>query len=291
MKEFWTPTEKRFLRDQHQRLTAAEIVQYLGRHTVTSVYRVAQLLGLKKDQHWKRPPTGWQTTLRARHAEQWSDSEIAAELRMDRRYLSELRTRLGLKPNNNSDRRRRKVALKTRAQCRQAGVKSLGELRAVLYRGFSAKHGWPHGLRPRAVQILELLFAEFPVPLSRRQIAARLGMPWKGSRASLCSNDTEGSYLAHLAARGLVIRSPRTAPVGVSRRGNGQGCGVCLYTLTPAARKLKSQFLSQKGPSHAQAKTDHVTADAAVARRIAHPEPPAGGDRKPAHRRVARQDR
>lgn len=67
--------------------------------------------------------------------------------------------------------------------------------------------GWPEDLRHRAVQILDLLYARGP--MTRREIAEALGMPWKGSSKSLVSNDPEGTYLAHLQARGLVVRLGR----------------------------------------------------------------------------------
>jgi hypothetical protein len=61
--------------------------------------------------------------------------------------------------------------------------------------------------------------------MTRPQIAEAVGMPWKGSRASLRSNDPEGSYLAHLIARGLVVDLGRLVKEG------GQGRNRHLYSL------------------------------------------------------------
>jgi hypothetical protein len=62
-------------------------------------------------------------------------------------------------------------------------------------------------------------------PMTRRELADAIGMPWKGSRKSLVSNDPEGSYLAHLIARGLVVS------LGRIKKGKGRGHSCQVYSL------------------------------------------------------------
>jgi hypothetical protein len=59
------------------------------------------------------------------------------------------------------------------------------------------------------VQILDALAERGP--MTKAQIAEAIGMPWRGrpSRRILKSRDQEGSYLAHLVKRGLVIQLGR----------------------------------------------------------------------------------
>jgi DNA-binding IclR family transcriptional regulator len=110
----------------------------------------------------------------------------------------------------------------------------------VAYKAFAKESGWPDDLRPRAVQILNLL-ASHGMPLTRKQIAEKIGMPWKGSRKSLHSNDKEGSYLANLQARGLVIKLGKIANTNC-----GRGSGVSLYTLGPKALSILQQRASNE---------------------------------------------
>ena len=88
--------------------------------------------------------------------------------------------------------------------------------------------GLPSDLRPRAVAILNALYDRGP--MTRRELADVIGMPWKGSRKSLASNDPEGSYLAHLAARGLVRAVKRGNRV--TGRGRGHSTNVYMIPLT-----------------------------------------------------------
>lgn len=111
----------------------------------------------------------------------------------------------------------------TKQQLAKAGLKSIGMLRVVAFRKYARENGWPEDLRPRAVQILSTLYLHGPQ--TRRQIAERIGMPWKGSRASLHNNDKEGSYLANLMARGLVVCANRKLQQG------GQGKNVGIYMI------------------------------------------------------------
>lgn len=109
----------------------------------------------------------------------------------------------------------------------------MAEVRRLAFNQFAERHGWPSDLRPRAVQILDLLYQYGPK--TRRQIVEATGMPWLGSRKSLHSNDPEGSYLAHLVARGLVVRSIKVV------KGRGKGGSCDLYSIAPHVRRGRCQ--------------------------------------------------
>jgi hypothetical protein len=215
------------------KLTAKQIGELIGR-TETSVHQLFNRLGLTKKRKKHRGLIGF---IRRHHKFGWSDAEISAEWSkqhpddpLTRRHLGDIRReKCGLPDNALSEHRRQLVAKKTKEQCRQAGVKNLAEVRRLAYNEFARKHGWPDDLRPRAVQICDLLYERGPH--TRSQIAAAVGMPWKGSRKSLVSNDPEGSYLAHLQARGLVVQLPRVV------KGRGRGKSVHLYAIAPHVRR------------------------------------------------------
>ena len=120
---------------------------------------------------------------------------------------------------------RTRFLARLRSQFTKWRVASLGELRAAAYRRFAAASGWPAYLRPRAIQVLDALWERGPQ--TRRQLASAIGMPWKGSRKSLVSDDPEGSYLANLQNRGLVVSLGRIV------RGDGPGRSVNLYSIAP----------------------------------------------------------
>ena len=216
----WTAEEEELLRRDYRRRPGRELAAELDR-PLHQVRGKAKRMGLAVPQRIKAP--GFEAFLRARNAEGWSDSEIAAARGADRHGVTGMRRRLGLPSNATSNRVRAKIAAAAARQCRREGVASLGALRVEVFRRRARAAGWPEDLRPRAVQMLELLFDRGPQ--TRRQIAAAIGMPWKGSRASLASNDPEGSYLAHLMARGLVICLGRVA------RDHETGSTVCVYSL------------------------------------------------------------
>lgn len=227
MRRRWTEAERETLRCSYATVAASELAMRLDR-SVSSVYQEALKLGLQKVQHVK---TGlaFRAELRRLHALGFSDAEAAGELGCERHTVGDWRRRLGLCSNARSERVRAKVRATTARQVAEAGVASLGEIRALAFRQFAAESGWPEDLRPRAVQILDLLAIRGP--MTRREIAEAIGMPWKGSRKSLTSNDAEGSYLAHLMARGLVVSLGRVV------RGVGSGKSVQLYSLALTAER------------------------------------------------------
>lgn len=227
-RRFWTDEEKAFVLSHAGKMTAEEIGARLNR-PVPGIYGMFKRLGLRIGA----PRIDWQThdaALRRLNALGYSDAEIAAETGLDRRTLQDRRNKLGLPSNALNERHRRRVAEKTAEQLRKAGLSSLGELRSEAFRQAARACGWPEDLRPRSVQILNELYRRGP--MTRRQIADAIGMPWKGSRNSLHSNDAEGTYLAHLMRRGLVIRFGRLVK-GSADGTQGSGKGQHLYALAP----------------------------------------------------------
>lgn len=216
----WTARELRYLKANYGTRRTVEIAKRLGR-TAPSVYQRAAELGLCGEQ--KRVSESWETTLRALHKEGYSDSEIAAVIGCGRRHAGFLRTQLGLPSNNLSERRIEAVRQRTRKQCQEAGVRNLAEVRSLVFSQRAKAAGWPDDLRPRAVQILNSLWERGP--LSRRELCEIVGLPWRGTRKSLSSRDPEGSYLANLVARGIVVRLGRCV------KGNGKGKSAYLYSL------------------------------------------------------------
>lgn len=200
----------------------------------------------------KSIPAPLKKFIRAHHRLGWSDAEIAQAWNeshpdevLNSRRLCEIRRKMQLPNNAHSPHRRAKIAAKTREQLAAAGLRSIGEIRAKAFVEFGARQGWPGIHRPRAVQILNLLYERGPH--TRQQICAAIGMPWKGSRKSLCSNDPEGSYLAHLMARGLVVQLPgrqRTQNRGLRK---GSGTSVYLYAIAPHVRR---HFPSEEKQNH-----------------------------------------
>jgi hypothetical protein len=229
----WSDAEKQFAIEQRGKLTIDQIAEQLGRSR-SAIYQLWDRLNLCERQQDSRP---LQAFIREKHPLGWSDAEMAAawsaehpEYTVGREWVMELRRdKLGLPHNAYSQHRRRRVAEKTKEQLAKAGLPSIGHLRARAFQQFAARHGWPADLRPRAVQILDLLYQRGPH--TRRQIFDAIGMPWKGSRKSLVSNDPEGSYLAHLAARGLIVVSQRAV------RGKGRGKSVNVYAIAPHVRR------------------------------------------------------
>lgn len=230
----WTAADLALLQAAYGTMKAADLARELGR--------------TERSIHMQANTQGWQTRrsqrgdsflafIRQQHSLGWSDAEIANAWNADnpastlsREQLANYRRRLGLPSNAYSPHRRQRVAAKTAEYCRQSGVKNLAEVRSQAYRQFAARQGWPADLRPRAVQILTLLYEQGPQ--TRRQICAAIGMTWKGSRKSLVSNDPGGSYLAHLVARGLVVVLPKQL-----RTGNGQGSNVNIYACSPQVQR------------------------------------------------------
>lgn len=226
----WDPLDDDLLvaltRDGEPALVCAQVFAC----PMSTIYRQRKRLGLCQPHRGRLP--GLQEFVQEKHPLGWSDAEIAAEWGCERHTIGDIRKRLGLPSNAFSEHFRRRVAAKTAQQCRAAGVPSLGALRVKVFRDRARRAGWPEDLRPRAVQILNALWDHGP--MTRPELAAVIGMPWKGSRKSLVSNDPEGSYLAHLAKRGLVQVLKRGRKV----TGKGRGASLDVYTLPFTVERL-----------------------------------------------------
>ena len=124
-----------------------------------------------------------------------------------------------------NDLHRLKTAEATRRQYEGMGIPSLSQLRLDCWARRARELGWPDDLGPRHLQILHHLY--HTGPMTRREIAAAIGTPWKGSRKSLVSNDPEGLYLAHLMNRGLVVSLGRLRKFP----GKGKGSSLQVYSI------------------------------------------------------------
>lgn len=222
MRRKWEPYVDDLLRLVYRHEPIDQIAEAIGRSR-SSIYSHAKHIGLVPDRIPFRPKLDRAIRHGLQHG--WSDAEIARDFGCSREYVCERRRALGLPPSGQNDRYRDRVRRTTSRQLKDTGCRSLGELRVKVYRERAKAAGWPEDLRFRAVQILNALWDRGP--MTRREIAEAIGMPWKGSRKSLVSNDPEGSYLAHLMKRGLVVQLKRAKQV----IGRGNGRSVSVYTL------------------------------------------------------------
>lgn len=226
----WTAAELERLRKLYPDHTASECAAMLGR-SIRAVYNAVRHAGLEA-QRRRTVDDSVLDRIRQRNGEGVCDTEIAAELGCDRHTVARHRKRLGLPSHAYGQQYRARRRAAARRQCEQWGVSSIGELRSLVFRIRSLRAGWPPDLRARHVEILGLLEARGP--MTRREIAESLGLPWRGSCRSLKSRDPEGSYLAHLMARGLVISLGRVV------RGRGKGHSVNLYDLAIGTQRRMS---------------------------------------------------
>lgn len=169
-------------------------------------------------------------TLRARNAAGYSDSEIAEELGCERHTVHDWREKLGLAPAGNSPRRRARVAAKTRDQLQRAGLASIGCLRAAAFARWAVAQGWPADTPPRCVQILNLIWERGP--MTRREVAAALGLPWKGIRKTFAATSLPGgSWFAVLLRRGLLVSFRRVV------NNHRKGGNTDIYSLADGVQR------------------------------------------------------
>lgn len=240
----WTRDGENLLRDNYGKVPVKVLAKELGR-TEKSVHMKARGLGLNTKRDMKAVRER-ERQVRKYHAKGWSDSEVAAATGIDRRLVTEIRSRLGLKAHGRSERYRKRVAENTRRQLKEAGAKSLAEIKWNRFRETQAPLGWPEGLSIRATQILDLLY--YWGPMTRRQICEATGMPFKG-RHTFKSNRVPGqSYLTELQRSGLVVSLPRA----VKRTGKGRSEGLYMVALgvEPCQREETSQSVTS---------TDHLS--------------------------------
>lgn len=218
----WSWQEDETLRRCWGQMARVDIAHQLSRSVEVCDAR-ARKLGLTR-RYFKRTPEA-DARIRELHAQGLTDPEIADKLGAERHTIGDARKALGLPSNGDprNPRMRQKISNGVKRQCERLGVPNMAHLRLKRWAERARELGWPDDLRPRHLQILHALY--HVGPMTRRELADAIGMPWKGSRQSLSSNDPEGSYLAHLQARGLVIS------LGRIRKGNGRGRSTCVYSL------------------------------------------------------------
>src|SRR3569623_1200571 len=236
----WTDAAKQRVRELFASgASNQQIAEALGR-TRLAVYQACTKLGLKRKRRWTDSE---QQMLRSfiadRHAEQWSDRVISnawnedhADPRVSREWVTEgRRLKCGRAANGNCERRRRRVAAKTREQIEKAGVHSLAEVRTKAFADFAARQGWPGVKRPRCVQILNLLYEQGPQ--TRMEIAATLGLSWnpckhKPQGFGLRGNGPGGTYTSELLRLGLIVQLGRKVQTDESRYAKSQ-----VYAIAP----------------------------------------------------------
>ena len=138
----WTSKEDAIIRRHYKKKSVAWIAQRVDR-TDRSVYQRAKTLGLC-DQRNQSEINDRKSQIVLLLSQGLSDSEVANQVGMDRRALTEMRNRMGIEANGRNHRYRQRVSQKTREQCRRAGVANLAAIRAKRFRQFVDTLGWPN---------------------------------------------------------------------------------------------------------------------------------------------------
>lgn len=232
-----TPEQLALVRELYPTHTAAEIARRLfgSPRAAKAVYWIALSLGLRKHPH-HAPELLDQ--VRGLVREGLTDAAIGRQLGLPRETISHIRSsRLKLPRNEAAIKEAGRRAVKK--QQATLGIRSGGELRQWAYRRYAAENGWPQDLRPREVQILNVLAAA-GVPLTRLALAEAIGANTSpthktGKRRIPLSNNSHGArggtYTASLAQKGFLVRLPRAS----QDLGGGKGKSVDLYTLSSLA--------------------------------------------------------
>lgn len=228
--------------------TAKEIAAMLPGRSVSAVVNCAnkliEIFGLPKLTRQLPPDT--HDRIRELHARKMTDSEIGSVLKINRRYVAELRKSMGLPLHHDRLLEQRCKAVK--AQWASLGIKNRAGLRVLSHRKYARDHGLPEQLRFRAVQVAYCLARHGPS--TRRQICSRLGLKWVSVRKNgLCANgnwvknkkrDQKATYLSELMDEGMVVKLNRALSTG--RRGGN----VSLYDLTPEWRERITNHVQKK---------------------------------------------
>ncbi len=226
----WQEHELQILMQCYRVLPTERLSVVLDR-TTSSIYFAADRCGLMR--HRFPHAAELVDLLRLKHSENKLDREIAEEWtamrpdrHLDRRTICKMRLSLELPSNRSSKRVRDQVRQRTSLQLEREGVGSLADLRAKQYQRFAVDRGWPPSLRPREIQIVDLLYERGP--MTRRQIVDLLGLGGDNQRKWLSCRHGRGSYIANLMYAGLVVRSAHKTVKGV-------GKGRSVYTYSCAA--------------------------------------------------------
>lgn len=203
-----------------------------------AVYNHAARLGLAQQRPQHTPALRAEMCRLSRAGQ--TDAEIAAALNVCRGSVRRARRQVSLPASAAGLLRTQRESIKK--QRRTLGIKSGGELRALSYRKYAVENGWPAALRPREVQILNVL-ADRGVPMTRLELAHAIGirtdrMGANGTLALLAScNGPGGTYTASLLRRGYLAVLKRACHV----EGRGKGRSRDLYYLGPEALIILEQ--------------------------------------------------
>jgi hypothetical protein len=244
---YLTPEEFDLVRELYPTHTAADIAErlYGSRRGALAVYKVAESLGLRK---LARIEPELIERVRALHAEKLTDTAIAGELNLTREQVTHVR-RTRLKLSANHDTIREIVRGNPAKQQATLGIRHGGDLRALGHRRYARANGWPEDLRPREVQILNVL-ADRGVPMTRLELSRAIGMRTdriggNGRPALLTGNGPGGTYTASLLRAGYLLKLRRAAT------GRGRGGSCDLYYLGPAALKILEERACQQTSQNA----------------------------------------
>jgi hypothetical protein len=239
----WTPADKAWVRKLYPTCTAQQLANRLGlRDRRKAIERLVHSLGLSKQP---RLPAKLIEAVKRLHGLGLTDAAIARRLGQTRDRVHEIRYgRLKLPPNEAAVLEARRQGVKT--QWKRLGIRSAGELRSWAFRRYAVECGWPPDLRPREVQILNVLAERGP--LTRLELARAIGMRTdrigcNGGPALLVGNSPGGTYTASLLHRGLILYVPRW----VKGRPHGRARVPGVYMLTLEAIALLEK---RNGQSH-----------------------------------------
>jgi hypothetical protein len=235
----WTPAERKALRARYATDCPKAIAADLGK-SVIGVYLQARKMGLHACGYHSPIPAKTIARVKRLFAAGHPDRVIAIKAGIDRDQAKYLRT-LHCSPRGHPDIEGKRLSVKH--QLKTLGLTSPTQLRTRAFQRFAAESGWPEDLRPREVQILNVLAAQGGA-MSRMELAQAIGMRTdrigtNGAPVLLFSNGPSGSYSANLVRRGLLIRLVNFGPArtaGKSGKGSARKCD--LYTLGPAALAL-----------------------------------------------------
>lgn len=230
----WLPAEELLLIAGYEDGMQPAAIAELCRHSLAAVYQKKCILGFPR--RYPRHTKSVIAKAKRLFRQGLPDRVIAERLGLSHDQAKHLRsTYCSPRCNPDVDAKRRGVA----KQLKTLGLTSPTQLRSRAYRLFAIANGWPDDLRPREVQILNVL-ARSGVPMTALEIATAIGANTStthrtGSRRLiLCGNGPGGTYTASLMRRGLVIG---LANAGPACKTTGKGCGQRkhLYTLGPLA--------------------------------------------------------
>jgi hypothetical protein len=240
----WSKEESGFVKRNYRTLGCKQVADRLGR-SLRSVYQHANKLGVNEIRDIEAMALN-RVRIRELNALGWSDGEISEEVGLNRRTVSEIRVKLGLPCNRLHERFRNRVREKTAQQLKAAGLKNLGQVRSERFKQLARDLGWPDTLSLRSVQIIEMLYQRGP--MTRRQLAQAIDMPWKGSKTFSNRRVPGQSYTAELIRSGLVIVLQRAVRRG--GKGNNDSLYMVALGVEPCHKaRSQSQLLKSKIPS------------------------------------------